>query len=81
MNTIVPPVHQTRYRLNPNYVAIIKKDIDKLFVVSFIKLVMEVTWLSLIAVVPKKEWEAKNLCGFQEAQRDNKERSLPIAFY
>jgi hypothetical protein len=32
-------------------------------------------------VVPKKEWEAKNLCGFQKAQRGNKEKFIPIAFY
>jgi len=61
LNTTVPRVHQARYRLNPNYVAIVKKDIDKLLTIGFIKLVEEVTWLSSIMVVPQKEWETKNL--------------------
>ncbi len=50
----MPPTHQARYRLNPNYVAIIKQDIDNLLVGSFIKLVEETIWLSPIVVVPTK---------------------------
>ncbi len=50
----IPPIHQARYQLNPNFVAIIKQDINKLFVARFIEPVEEATWLSLIAVVPKK---------------------------
>jgi hypothetical protein len=34
--------------LNPNYVAIVKKKIEKLFAIGFIKLVEEATWLSPI---------------------------------
>jgi hypothetical protein len=40
--------------LNPNYVAIIKQNIDKLFVVGFIKPVEKATWLLQILIVPKK---------------------------
>jgi len=29
--------HQTRYRLNPNYVAAVKQDINKLLVTGFIQ--------------------------------------------
>jgi len=52
LDTSIPPVHQTRYRLNHNYLA--KHDIDKLLVAGFVKLVEEVNWLSPIVVVPKK---------------------------
>jgi hypothetical protein len=38
--------------MNPNYVVIIKHDIDKLLV-GFIQLVEKATWLSPIVVVPK----------------------------
>jgi hypothetical protein len=62
LDTLIPLVHQTRYRLNHDYLA--KHDIDKLFVACFIKLVEEVTWLSPIVVVPKKKHETNNLCGF-----------------
>jgi hypothetical protein len=47
-------VHQARYRLNPNYVAIVKQNINKLLIGGFIKHVEEATWLSPIVVMPKK---------------------------
>jgi hypothetical protein len=43
LDTSIPLAHQAKYRLNPNYVAIIKQDINKLFIVSFIKLVKKAT--------------------------------------
>jgi hypothetical protein len=54
LNTIVPPARQTRYKLNLNYVAIVKQDINKLLADGFIKPVEEVIWLFPIMVVPKK---------------------------
>jgi hypothetical protein len=43
LNTTIPLAHQERYKLNPNYVAIVKQDIDKLFIVGFTKPVEEAT--------------------------------------
>ena len=40
--------------MNPNYVARVKEEIDKLLRVEFIWPVKKATWLSLIVVVPKK---------------------------
>jgi hypothetical protein len=54
LDTIITPTHQTRYWLNHNYATIVKQNIDKLLVASFIKLVEETTWLLLIMVIPKK---------------------------
>jgi hypothetical protein len=45
---------KARYKLNPNYVITIKQDIDKLLTTRFIQSIEEVTWLSPIIVVPKK---------------------------
>jgi len=45
--------------LNPNYVAIVKQDINKLFVAGFIKLIEEATWLLSIVVVLKKNEKLK----------------------
>ncbi len=39
LDTSIPPAHQTRHWLNLSYLAIVKQNIDKLFVASFIKLV------------------------------------------
>jgi hypothetical protein len=48
LNTSVPPAHQARYKLNPNYVTIVKQYINNLLTTRFIQLVEEVTWLSPI---------------------------------
>ncbi len=37
LDTSIPPTHQVRYQLNPNYATIVKQDIDKLLAVGFIK--------------------------------------------
>jgi hypothetical protein len=52
--------------LNPNYVVIVKQDLDKLFIVGFIKSVEEVTWLSPIVVVPKKNGKLKIYVNFKK---------------
>jgi hypothetical protein len=52
--------------LNPNYVTIIKHDIDKLLVVDFIKLVKEATWLSPIVVVFKKDGKLRICVDFRK---------------
>jgi hypothetical protein len=46
LDTIIPLTHQARYKLNPNYVTIIKQDIDKLLTTKFILYIEEATWFS-----------------------------------
>ncbi len=36
LDTTIPSAHQARYRLNPNYVTMVKQEIYKLLVVGFI---------------------------------------------
>lgn len=48
------PMKQQRYKMNPNYVKKAKEELDKLLQVGFIYLVDQVTWLSPIVIVPKK---------------------------
>jgi len=73
LDTTIPHAHQARYKLNLNYVSIVKQNINKLLTIGFIKPIEEAIWLSPIMVVPKKKkWEVKNLCGFKEVQRGNK---------
>ncbi len=54
LDITILPTHQAKYRLNPNYATTIKQDIDKLLIAGFIESIKEVTWLSPIVMVPKK---------------------------
>jgi hypothetical protein len=53
LDTSIPPAHQARYRMNPNYAQAVKADLDKLLQAGFIEPVDQATWLSPIVVVPK----------------------------
>jgi hypothetical protein len=44
----ISQAHQTKYRMNPNYIAIIKQNIHKLLTTKFTKHVEKITWLSLV---------------------------------
>jgi hypothetical protein len=59
LDITIPLAHQARYRMNPNYVAIIKSDLDKLLSTGFIALVEEISWLLLIVVIPKRNDKLK----------------------
>ena len=52
--TDAKPVQQRRYRMNPNYVARVKEEINKLLKIGFILPVKRATWLRPILVVRKK---------------------------
>ncbi len=80
MDTIIPPAHQTKYRLNPNYVIVVKQDINKLLAVGFIKSIKKATWLSPIVVVPKEKWQAENLYRFQKLNASTKKDPYPLPF-
>jgi hypothetical protein len=40
--------------MNPNYVMIVKQNIDKLLAIGFIEPMKQATWLSPNMVIPKK---------------------------
>jgi hypothetical protein len=54
------------YLLNFNYVTIIKHDIDKLLVASFIKLIEKATWLSPIVVMCRKNKKLRICVDFKK---------------
>ncbi len=43
LDTLIPLAHQARYKMNTNYVIVVKQDVDKLLITRFIKLIEEVT--------------------------------------
>jgi len=81
LDTIIPLAHQARYILNPNYAIVINQNIDKLLAIKFIQYVEEVTWLSPIVIVPKKNGKLKICIDFKKTKCSHKERSIPITFH
>ncbi len=43
LDTMIPPIHQAKYKLNINYVVIVKQNINNLFATGFIKSIEEAT--------------------------------------
>jgi hypothetical protein len=54
LDTMISPSHQIQYWMNPNYVVVVKQDLDKLLTIGFVIVMEEVTWLLFIMVVRKK---------------------------
>jgi hypothetical protein len=80
LDTSIPPTHQAKYKLNPNYVAIIKHDIDKLLATRFIQTVKEATWLSRIVVVPKKNGKLQICVDFKKLNKATKKNPYILPF-
>jgi hypothetical protein len=81
LDIIIAPAHQTMYRLNPNYATMVKQDIDKLLTTRFIQFVKEATWLSPIAIVPKKNGKLRICIDFKKLNATTKKDPYPLPFY
>ncbi len=80
LDITIPLAHQVKYISNPNYVTIMKQDINKLLIVGFIQFVQEVTWLSPMVVVPKKNGELKICIDFKKLNASTKKDPYPLPF-
>jgi hypothetical protein len=80
LDTTIPLAHQARYRLNPNYVTIVKQDINKLLVVGLIKYIEEATWLSPIVIIPKKNGKLRIYIDFRKLNVATKKDPYPLPF-
>ncbi len=66
--------------MNPNYVAVVKHDIDKLLTPKFIHPIEEATWLSPIMVVPKKNGKLKICVDYKKLNAAPKKDPYPLPF-
>jgi hypothetical protein len=66
--------------LNLNDATIVKQDIDNLIIAWFIQPIEEVTWLSPIAVVPKKNGKLRIWVNFKKLNEGNQKKSLSLPF-
>ncbi len=80
LDIIIPLAHQARYILNPNYVIVVNQNIDKLLAVRFIQFIEEVTWLSPIVIVPKKNGKLRICIDFKKLNAATKKDSYPLPF-
>ncbi len=80
LDTTIPSTHQAKYKLNPNYVIIIKQDINKLLATRFIQFVKEAIWLSPIVVIPKKNGKLKICIDFKKLNVATKKDPYPLPF-
>jgi hypothetical protein len=73
-------IHQANYRLNPNYVIVVKQDIDKLLATRFIEYIKEATWLSPTVIVPKKNGTLKIYIDFRKLNATTNKDPYPLPF-
>ncbi len=76
----IPHVHQVRYQMNPNYVVVVKQDLDKLLNVGFIALMEEVNWLSPFIVVLKKNGKFRIYVDLWWLNAATKKYTYPLSF-
>ncbi len=69
---MIPLAHQAMYKFNTNYVTLMKQKIVKLLAASFIQPMEEVTWLSPIVVVQKKNGKIKIYVNFKKVNATTK---------
>ncbi len=66
LDTTIPPTHQIRYQMNPNYAIIVKQDLDKILNVGFTTPMERTSRLSTIVVVPKKNDKFRIFMNFRQ---------------
>jgi len=80
LDITIPPGHQARYRLNPNYTIEVKQNINKLLTTRFIESIKETTWLSPIVVVPNKNGKLRICIDFKKLSVTTKKDPYTLPF-
>jgi hypothetical protein len=72
--------HQAKYILNPKYVTTVKQNIDNLLATRFIEYIKEVTWLTPIVIVTKKNGKLRICIDFIKLNAATKKDPYPLPF-
>lgn len=81
LDTLIPPICQTWYILNPNYVSFVKQNIDKLLAIGFIQPMEKVSLLWPTVVVPKKNGKLWIYVDFWELNITTKKDPYSFSIY
>ena len=73
-------IRQQCYQMNPNYAKKVKEEIDKLLQVGFIYPIDNITWLSPIVIVPKKNRSLRFCVDYHKLNATMKTYPFPIHF-
>ena len=74
------PVQQRRYRMNPNYAARVKTELDKLLAAKFISPVDSAPWLSPMVIIPKKNGTSRICVDFRKLNAATKKDHYPLPY-
>ncbi|MCO5598443.1 hypothetical protein L7F22_052538 [Adiantum nelumboides] len=74
------PIRMQRYRMNPNYAAKVKEEIDALLKAGFIAEVESSDWLFPIVVVPKKNGKLRICVDFKKLNEQTIKDPFPLPF-
>ena len=74
------PVQQRRYRMNPNYAARVKAELDKLLHAKFISPVDAAPWLSPMVIIPKKNGTLRICVDFRKLNAATKKDHYPLPY-
>ncbi|MCO5549335.1 hypothetical protein L7F22_002804 [Adiantum nelumboides] len=74
------PLKLQRYRMNPNYAAKVKEEIDALLKAGFIAEVESSDWLFPIVVVPKKNGKLRICVDFRKLNEQTIKDPFPLPF-
>jgi len=80
LDIIIPLARHAWYKLNPNYVIVVKQDINKLLTTIFIQYIEEATWLSPIVIVTKKNGNLRIYIDFKKLNVATKKDPYPLSF-
>jgi len=80
LDITIPFAHQVRYKLNQNYVTIVKQKIDMLLTTKFIQYMEDGTWLSPIVVVPKENGKLRICIDFKKLNVATNKDPYPLSF-
>ncbi len=80
LNIIIPLTHHAKYRLNLNYIIVIKQNIDRLLATRFIQSIGKATWLSSKVVLPKKNAKLRICIDFRKLNVAIKKDPYPLPF-
>ena len=80
LHTDAWPIQQQCYRMNPNYAAQVKEEIDKLLRVGFIRPVKRATRFNPIVIVPKKNRQIRVCVDCQKLNAATVTDAFPLPF-